>query len=88
MVLEKLSATIRWPFNGGWSERNRLTTKERITAWYDFTKQGILGCVASASLVAMYLGVPSSMHSAFEVRDMASWISAIPLIIVAFVANL
>ncbi|WP_162916289.1 AbrB family transcriptional regulator [Cohaesibacter haloalkalitolerans] len=57
----------------------------RLVAFMQYMR--VLGCVASASLVAMYLGVPSSMHSAFEVPDLASWISAIPPVILAFVAS-
>nr|WP_321981567.1 AbrB family transcriptional regulator [uncultured Cohaesibacter sp.] len=57
----------------------------RLVAFMQYMR--VLGCVASASLVAMYLGVPSSMHSAFEFPELASWVAAIPAIIVAYVAS-
>ena len=57
----------------------------RLVAFMQYMR--VLGCVASASLVAMYLGVPSSMHSAFEFPELASWVAAIPAIIVAYIAS-
>ena len=57
----------------------------RLVAFMQYMR--VLGCVATASVVAMYLGVPASMHSAFELPGLSSWAAAIPAVIIAYVAS-
>ncbi|WP_319532712.1 AbrB family transcriptional regulator [uncultured Cohaesibacter sp.] len=57
----------------------------RLVAFMQYMR--VLGCVVTASLVALYLGVPSSTHDIFELPGIADWFFAIPPIIIAFVVS-